>query len=339
MTVLVTGAGGFLGSHLAGSLLRSGCDDLRLQVRRELPASMSAELRALNPAARIEVVSANLVRRESLPELVAGVDVIVHAAAGTRGAAADMFLNSVVGTRNLLEAAAGAGCRRIALVSSFSVYNTAGLRSGATLDESRPMEATGLEKDAYAYTKVQQEKLFREYQQRYGFAWVIARPGVIYGPGGGGISTRVGIRFGNVLLFIGGSCLLPLTYVDNCADAVALVALRAPSGTIVNVVDSELPTCRQYLAEYRRSVSPISAFPLPKSVALLGAKCLAAYHRRSRGQLPSTPTPYAVRSLYKKLRYSNATLMRLGWRQRVSTTAGLGATFAALREQHDAVAR
>jgi nucleoside-diphosphate-sugar epimerase len=332
MTILITGAGGFLGKRIAESLLMAGADDLRLHFRQRAPRGFVEDLHTRYPHARIETAAANLLARGALDALVDGVDCIVHAAAAMRGSAADMFANTVLGTRNLLETAGAAGVRRIVLISSFSVYRTEPLARGALHDETVPIEAVGIEKGPYAYAKTRQEQMYNEYRERYGFESVILRPGVIYGPGGGAFSSRVGISALGFFFGLGGGATLPLTYVDNCADAVAQATLHAHAGSTFNVVDDDLPSCRRYLRAYRRSVKRLRVLPVPYWAFLLGSRLLVRYNRRSKGQLPAVFTPYIVRSMYRPLRYTNAALKAIGWQPRVSTAEGMARAFSHLRE-------
>lgn len=332
MTILVTGAGGFLGSRICESLLDAGVRDLRMHYRGEAPAGRVAELETRFPNARFTTVSCNLLARGALNELVANVDCVVHAAAALRGSAADMFANTVVGTRNLLEVAGAANVRRIVLISSFSVYRTEALALGALHDESLAIEPIGVEKGAYAHAKTRQEHLFEEFRQRFGFEAVVLRPGVIYGPGGSPLSSRVGIRALGIFFALGGRATLPLSYVDNCADAVASATLHAPAGAVYNVVDDDLPSCHEYLRQYRRDVAPLRVLPVPYWAFLLGSRWLVRYHRKSKGQLPAVFTPYIVRSMYRPLRHSNVALKNLGWRQRVPTIEALARSFRYWRE-------
>lgn len=331
MKVLVTGAGGFLGRRIVESLLNMGVRDVRVHVRQTAPAGMVSSLQSRFPDAHIEVVPANLLAKGSLPALVQGVDCMVHAAAGMKGAAADMFANTVMATRNLLDAAGEAGVRRIVLISSFAVYRASDLKAGQVLDERVALEKTGVERGSYGYAKTRQEQMFHEYQQRFGFEAVVLRPGVIYGPGGGALSARVGIKALGFFFSLGNGALLPLTYVDNCADAVAVAALKAPAGSSFSVVDDELPTCSHYLRRYRNEVERLRSIPVPYWAFHWGAGVVTSYHRKSKGQLPAVFTPYVVESMYRPLRYSNAALKAIGWQQRVPTKEGLDRTFQALK--------
>ena len=330
MKVLVTGAGGFLGRHLASSLLAQGIDDLRLHFRRKPPVGLLEGLREKYPQARIEPAYANLANRHGIADMIGDADTIIHAAAGMRGAVADMFANSVIGTRNLVEGAAAGGVKRIVLVSSFSVYRTGDLPDQALLDESTPLEPVGIQNGPYGFAKTKQEVLFREMQQQHGFEWAIVRPGVIYGPGNAGVSPRVGIRAFGLFFALGGSTLLPLTHVENCADAIALVTREAPSGSVYNIVDDDLPTCRAFLADYRKQVAKLKVVPVPYPLLMAASKTIAWYHRYSKGQLPGLLPPSIVRSMFRPLRYSNQALKSLGWRPRIGTREGLVATFDAM---------
>ncbi|MGY0557201.1 MULTISPECIES: NAD-dependent epimerase/dehydratase family protein [unclassified Lysobacter] len=327
MRVLLTGAGGFLGRRLARSLLEEGITDLKVHFRHSAPEDFVAELRQGYPGARIDVVLGNLLYGHDAIGLVQDVDCVVHAAAGMRGCPADMFANTVVGTRNLLDAAGVAGVQRIVLVSSFSVYRTEALAKGAVHDESVEVETVGIDKGPYAYAKTRQEHLLAEYRTRQGFKTVVLRPGVIYGPCGGALSSRIGIRALGLFFHLGRKATLPLTYVDNCADAIARATVSGVDGCAYNIVDDELPSCSQYLRAYQAAVGRMRVLPVPYWLFMLGSKLLVRYNRASKGQLPAVFTPYVVRSMYRDFRYPNAALKRLGWEQRVTTADGLQRSF------------
>src|SRR5713226_5874188 len=123
--ILVTGATGFIGSRLVENLLDRGFRNLRCFAR---PSSEVARLEAIagrrREEARIEVIKGNLLSREDCTTATKDVAVIFHLAAG-RGEKSfpDAFLNSVVTTRNLLEASLRHQClRRFVSISSFAVY-------------------------------------------------------------------------------------------------------------------------------------------------------------------------------------------------------------------------
>jgi nucleoside-diphosphate-sugar epimerase len=331
MNVVVTGAAGFLGRRIVASLIRAGGCEIRALVRR--PGQGVSTVRELAEASgrTIDIKAVNLLDRSALAGLLRGVDVVIHSAAGKKGPPADMFLNSVVATRNLMEACRESNVRRVVLVSSFSVYDTSNLCTGAVLDEAAPLEVPGTAKGPYGYAKAAQERLAQTLATQYGIELTIARPGVIFGPGDQSLSPRVGLRIGGVMVSLGGGAQLPLTYVDNCAEAIVHLGLTAPPGSIVNVVDDDLPTCSAFLRRYRAAVAPMRVVRLPYPFLLHGSRLLVAYHKRSRGQLPAVFTPHVVRSMYRPLRYSNQALKALGWKPRVSMDSAIVETMNALR--------
>src|SRR5262249_20082702 len=140
----------------------------------------------------------------------------------------DAFLNSVVTTRNLLEAGARNGClRRFVNVSSLSVYNNENRPRRAVLDETSPVESPPQRRcDAYDFAKLKQDEIVRDYATTLAVPYVIVRPGYVLGPPNRNISGRVGMFVSGIFLHLGGSNTIPLTYVDNCADAIALAGLK-----------------------------------------------------------------------------------------------------------------
>ncbi len=336
MTVLVTGSNGFLGSVLVERLAASGVRDIRCFVREGSDRSRLEATRQKYPDAAIEYYVGTLVSPEDPVAALRGVDTIYHLAAALSGAPADMFFNTVVATKNLLNAVAAENPGvQMVHVSSFSVYGIADLPSGYTVTEQTPLETHPEKRDPYAFVKWHQEKLILEYQQRCGFPLVILRPGVIYGPRGGALSGRVGLQLGPLFLHLGGNNLLPLSYVDNCADAIiASAAQKSPGVSIFNVHDDDLPTSRRYLREYKKQVRRIRSIPVPYPALQLGSRIVEWYHHYSNGQLPAIFTPYKSANLWKGNRFDNSKLKKeTGWQPQIPTTEGMRRTFEWFRER------
>lgn len=329
MNVLVTGSNGFLGAALVRTLLERESETVSCLVR---PGSSIARLTGLS-SERARIVRGELSSKAEAARLLEGVGTIYHLAAAMSGAPSDMYLDTVVASKHLLEAVGElTNPPRLVLVSSFSVYGVADLPAGAVVDESTPLETRPEARDVYAQTKLRQERLFREYQERAGFELVVLRPGVIYGPTGGVLSGRVGLQFPGVFLHLGNQNLVPLSYVENCADAVALAgSAKEAAGEVYNVHDDDLPRAGEYLREYEREVKPLCSVPVPYPLLLVGSHLIERYHRYSRGQLPAVFTPYKTKSLWKRQRYTNQKLKGLGWTQPVPTEEALRRTFEAAR--------
>ncbi|MGB2715283.1 MAG: NAD(P)-dependent oxidoreductase [Vicinamibacterales bacterium] len=334
--LLVTGATGFIGSRVVASLLERGFRNIRCFARPSSDRRRLEELAVRYPDGRLEFITGNLLSREDCVAAARDVTVVYHLAAGTgQKSFPDAFMNSVVTTRNLIEASvAQKSLRRLVTVSSFAVYANGG-RHGHVLDETCPLESQPeLRGEAYCFAKVRQEELVAEYGRTSELPYVIVRPGYVYGPGKQYISDRVGIDTFGVFLHLGGGNTLPLTYVDNCADAIAMAGLtKGIEGGAFNVVDDDLPSSRQFLREYKRAVRRFPSIYVPHAVSYALCRLWEGYSRWSMGQLPPAFNRRRWDAYWKKTAYSNSRLKtRVGWTPRVSTTEGLRRFFSAQGE-------
>lgn len=335
--ILITGANGFIGPHVVQSLLRMGFRNLRCFARPTSDLTkIDALLALLSDDARVEVVRGNLLSVADCFEATKDAAIVIHLAAG-RGEKSfpDAFLNSVVTTRNLLEAALAHRClRRFVNISSFSVYDNMAKRESAILDENCPLEEPAHRRgDAYCFAKVKQDLLVIDYGKRFSIPYVIIRPGYVYGPGKPAISGRVGIDTFGVFLHLGGSNTMPFTYVDNCADAIALAGVtHGVNGEVFNVVDDELLSSRRFLHLYKRNVRRFASLYVPHALSYLMCSLWERYAEWSEDQLPPVFNRSRWYANWRTTCYSNKKLKTLlGWKPRVSTSAGLALFFETCR--------
>jgi len=334
--ILVTGASGFIGSRLLERLVDHGCRNLCAFVR---PSSAMGALEALAgrmpSESRLDIVSGNLLSREDCARACAGVTVVFHlAAARGEKSIPDAFMNSVVTTRNLLDACRQVPTlRRFVNISSFAVYTNRGTR-GRLLDESCEVEARAHARgDAYSFAKIKQDALVTEYGRRFGIPCVIVRPGYVYGPGKDAITGRVGIGTFGVFLHLGGGNTVPFTYVDNCAEAIWLAGVTpGVEGEVFNVVDDDLPSSRQFLRLYKRHVRRFTSLYVPHALSYALCRLWEGYSRWSHGQLPAVYNRWLWHASWKKTHYTNHRAKALlGWSPSVPMAEGLARYFAACR--------
>ncbi|MGH9350793.1 MAG: NAD-dependent epimerase/dehydratase family protein, partial [Terriglobia bacterium] len=187
--------------------------------------------------------------------------------------------------------------------------------------------------DAYSFAKVKQDEIVAEYAKRFAIPCVVIRPGYVYGPGNEGITGRVGTGTFGLFLHLGGSNSIPFSYVDNCADAIALAGLKCGvDGEVFNVVDDDLPSSRRFLRLYKRNVRRFNSVYIPHFMSYALCCLWERYSAWSERQLPPVFNRREWHAYWKKTRYSNEKLKtRLGWMPRVSTAEGLRRYFEACR--------
>lgn len=336
-TVLVTGATGFIGVKVVENLLQRGFRRIRCFTR---PSSSTAKLEALISAdgcAKIELLKGNLLCREDCAKAVQDVSLVLHLAAGvSEKSIPDAFMNTVVATRNLLDACVQQQrlCR-IVSVSSFAVYTNQQKSKWRLLDESCQIEPhPEILGDAYCYAKVKQDELVQEYGEKNNLPYVIVRPGSVYGPGKSQITGRIGVDTFGVFLHLGGGNRIPFTYVDNCADAIVLAGVTPGiEGEVFNVVDDELPTSRTFLRRFKREVRRFPSIYVPRIGSYLLCAIWEKYSIWSKGQLPPAFNRRRWHVEIKRTRYTNEKLKaRLGWAPKVSMDEGLRRFFLSCRE-------
>ena len=210
MRVLVTGATGFTGSHLARALAAGG-HDVRALVRN------LARARDLD-ASGVELTIGDLRDAEALASAVSSIDVVYHVAAVYRsaGASTDVYRAvNATAVRRLIEAAARAGVRRVVLCSTVGVH---GDIEHPPADEDAPLKPG----DVYQVTKLEGEHLARDAGERLGIEVTILRPTGIYGPG----DRRLLKLFRNVVRrfpTLGrGEIYYHLTYIDDLVEGFRL---------------------------------------------------------------------------------------------------------------------
>jgi nucleoside-diphosphate-sugar epimerase len=280
----------------------------------------------------VKFVTGDLLSRDDCRKAAEGVSIIYHLAAGVEKSFAGAFMNSALTSRNLMDAFLRDGQpKRFVNVSSFAVYSTLSLKRGDLLDESCPLEDAPQERfDAYGFGKLKQEELVKEYGRKYELPYVIVRPGYVFGPGKRELNSRVGLGSFGLLIQIGGSNPLPLTFLDNCAEAIVLTGLEPGlEGEIFNIVDDQPLTGRQFLRAYKKRVRSFRSIRIPYSAGYVLCCLWEKYSKWSKNQLPPAFNRRRCAAEWKGNRYSNRKLReRLGWRPRVPMQQAMGAFLA-----------
>lgn len=333
--ILVTGANGFIGSKLVESLLQNGFKNIRCFVRPSNDTTTLANIVKSHKDAKVEFIQGNLLSKNDCLAATEGVTLIYHLAAGVDKSFAGAYMNSVVTLRNLLDAAIqNSRLKRFLNVSSFAVYSGMNLSRGKILDESCDLEVKPDIRGAYNYGKAKQDELLNDYGKKHNIPYVIVRPGAVYGPGKNAITGRVGIDTFGVFLLFGAATRIPLSYVDNCADAILLAGITKDiDGEVFNIVDDELPTGRQFLKLYKKHVGHFRTIYVPRWASYLFCVLWNKYSSWSKGQLPPLFNKYRWAAEWKGHEYSNQKLKKmLHWKQKVSFTDATQRYFNFIKE-------
>lgn len=330
--LLVTGPNGFIGPKVVECLLKYSFTGVRCFVRPSSDVKRLTEvLDRFALGKNVEMVTGNLLSRDDCRRAADGVSIIYHLATSAEKSFAGAFMNSALVTRNLLDAFLEVGRpKRFVNVSSFAVYSTVSLKRDTLLDETCPLECAPQERfDAYGFGKLKQEEIVQEYAKHYGLPCVTLRPGYVFGPGKRELSGRVGIKTFGPFIQVNGSNQLPLTFVDNCAEAIVLAGLGPGiDGEVFNVVDDELLTGRQFLKACKEE-KRFRSVRVPYWLAYAASFFWEKYSKWSKGQLPPVFNPRRCAAEWKSQRYSNEKLKtRLGWRPRVPMKQAMEAFLA-----------
>jgi nucleoside-diphosphate-sugar epimerase len=308
--VAISGGAGFLGLHLARRLVAGGHEVRTLDLAPLDDAALEG---------RVEELRGDVRRTADVRRLVAGADVLVHAAAALPIQVSRAAIRSVnvEGAAVTFAAAAEAGVGRVVLISSTAVY---GVPERHPIHEDDPLVGVG----HYGESKIEAERLCEAFARR-GLETVIVRPKTFVGPERLGVFEILfdWIREGRRIPILGdGSNRYQLLAVEDLVDA-AVRCLDAPvAGEALNVGAGTFGTVREDLEgliEHAGSGSRLRPVPArPAEVVLRGLELahlspLAEWHYRTAHK-DSFVSIDKARGL-------------LGWEPRLSNVETLCATY------------
>jgi dTDP-glucose 4,6-dehydratase len=178
-TVIITGAGGFVGSHLAESLIERGCRlrcFVRYNSRDDLGMLRDAELGSRG----VEIIRGDLKDIDAVQQAVDGVDVVFHLASLIAIPYSyihprEVIETNVIGTLNVLSAARDACVSKVVHTSTSEVYGTA---LYVPIDEKHPLQG----QSPYSASKIGADSIAESFYRTYDLPVATIRPFNIYGP-------------------------------------------------------------------------------------------------------------------------------------------------------------
>jgi 2-alkyl-3-oxoalkanoate reductase len=316
VTVLVTGAAGFLGSHVTDLLLESG-ERPRLLVRPGERPRMSA-------GAVLDVHRGDIGDRAALEPALSGVDRVLHCAArtGPWGPEAEYERTNVRGLETLVRAAMAAGVRRLVHISSITVH---GNDVCGAADESAPLAG---EPNPYSRSKVAGELLLGRMIREEGAPVTIVRPGWIYGPRDTASFARIVrmVEQGRMLMVGAGENHLPLIYVRDAARGVLQASEAGPAvGRSYLLVNDEPVTQADFIGAIAAELAvPAPTKHVPYELGLMLGAVAENLAWLARRREPPPVMRYGIQLLGGENRFVIARARReLGFAPRVGLAEGV----------------
>jgi nucleoside-diphosphate-sugar epimerase len=326
-TFLVTGATGFVGSHVAEALVARG-DAVRTLARAGSDTTLLDRLGAT-------VIRGDLTDPDAVKQAANGADAVIHCGAkvGDWGPVADYRAVNVEGLRHLLDAVLGKPLGRFVLVSTLGVYAA---RHHYGTDETEPLPDNHI--DGYTQSKVEAERLALQYHRKQAVPVTILRPGFVYGPRDRSVLPRlVGrLKERTVIYIARGRYALNTTYVENLVDAI-LLAVDSPKavGEVFNITDGEFVTKRRFLEAVADGVGvPRPRGSVPVWLARIVANWRENVFRRKNKPHPPRATQAQLKFAGLNLDFSIAKARtRLGYIPRVTFDDGMRAAIEWYRRE------
>jgi len=333
--ILLTGGTGFLGQRVLKKLLERGEDDIRCFVRLETKDNVFEKFIDESVNVKLELFKGRFSNPDDWKKSLEGVDKVIHLASLKTGSVPVQINNNVVYSEYLFkESALLADIKRFVLCSSLGVVKASSVSKGGLVDENCQIDDKPELRDAYSHSKIVQENLAWKYYNENNLPLVVMRPSVVFGPPDSILTPRIGINMFNFFFYLGGSNIMPITYKDNCADAIVLSAYaKNIKGEVFHITDDNLPTSREIMNLYKKKVKSIKTIPLPYPMLRLGSKLNQVYSERTYDHIPAVFTPYKVDTMWKGHSYSNKKAKELlGWSPHVSMKDALNKTLLSEKE-------
>lgn len=237
--VLVTGAGGFIGSHLVAALRWRGAKVRALTHYNSRSDIGNLGFLTQEEMAGVTVIAGDIQDAGCVDEALQGCDVVFHLAAligipYSYVAPRSYVATNIGGTLNVLEAARRRGTSRVIHTSTSEVYGTAIYEP---IDENHPLQG----QSPYSASKIGADKLAESYHKSFGLPVVTVRPFNTYGPRQSARAVIPAIisqlLAGKETVELGAlSPMRDLTYVEDTARGfIALAECDAAIGEVVNL--------------------------------------------------------------------------------------------------------
>ncbi|MCD6514438.1 MAG: NAD-dependent epimerase/dehydratase family protein [Candidatus Odinarchaeota archaeon] len=302
LSMLVTGACGFVGSHMVDLLLSMG------HYVRAMDKYLCSEIISNN----VEFIRADLTKKETLTTLFEDIDYAFHIAALFDYSASwrELYKVNVEGTKNLCEEALNSGVKRVVIWSSGAIY---GIPKKVPVKEDAPLAPL----NDYEKSKAEQEKIALKYYEENGLPITILRPASVYGPRG-----KYGV---SVILFLLAEGKLPaipgpgkfrpaLVHVKDVVNAAYFVCEKMNAvGEVYNISDDGRYTIEELILAAADMIGvKIHKFHIPAPILYIVAMLNSIYSKITKKK------PLITKEMIRYLTYDsimdNTKIKELGYK-------------------------
>jgi len=279
MKILVTGASGFIGSHLTERLVKEK-HDVKVLIRNENSRERRDSLELLKRL-KVKIINGNLLDKESLKKATKDVDIIFHLAAIARPMAIPDELYFKVnegGTRNLLEACKEKNrkgkIKKIIIMSSVSAV-------GQTKDRTPVNEQTECKPvDVYGWSKLAEENAAMEYFNKYKMPIVILRPPMVFGERDFEMLKLFKIVSKRFFPISNNNKCMEFLYAGNLVEACILAMKNGKNGEIYHISNGEHYSINEVIHAIEKAVrKKVLPVKFPNFFMIFGGYILELFAR------------------------------------------------------------
>lgn len=326
--VLITGATGFVGTHLVNANLAAG-HHVRALVLPNDPALTQLENR------KVEVVFGDIRNYEEVRTAISDeIDVVFHCAAFVSDWGKREIFEQVMitGTDNVCRACVEAKVDRLVKISTNDVF---GLDESEVMDESFPLKPWN---EPYPDTKLAAEEVAWKYHKEKGLPVTMVYPCWIFGPGDKTFVPHLADAIlKKEMMFMRRNAIVWPTYVENLVDLLMLISedeRAVGNGYLVH--DGESTTLEEFTNSIAKAIGGKEVkIHIPYWLAYFAAILMEFFGKIIRKKDRPLLTTYTVKNLGSRLRFSIAKAEKeLGWVPKISYREGFRRTMVWLKEQN-----
>lgn len=245
-SAMVIGGTGFIGRALTRRLVAEGRDVRVLSRGRHGPFPDLPD--------QVETMAASLYDLDALTEAMQGIDVVFNLAKSMDKTWADALVNDVGVTTRIAMASERAGVKRLVYTGTIASYDMSD--PGVTITEDTGFPADMSDRNIYARSKAECERQLMKLHAERGLPVVIARPGIVVGPGGPlqhwGIGRWHGA--GAVRIWGHGNNILPFVLIDDVVDGLVRMIDAPVTGQSFNLIGEPMLSARGYFNEIHKAL-------------------------------------------------------------------------------------